>query len=774
MAVGSIKRMSTMRHKYMKSLLLTAVALLGFSIPSFAQGVTNKCIVQFITTETVDLSTQDIKLGFSPQDLKTIAPKADGTYELTLTGGYGDVREIYYSVNGFGGSAYYYDSNEEFNDEYTSVTITTYYKINLYKFRFNYSGTNISNVSLKQSSGYSYGEEGTSVLLAVNKDYYLPAGQYAYDNGSFSLSKDTTIDLPTMYSLTVKTNVAEAAKSSLYITVQYYDETYGSWRSPVTTKRGVTELNTAVKEGKYRVILEQQSGYTLDTKEIQVSSDQMVTFNLSTLSVKVNASEETKQSLRLELDYYDETEQYWQNNWRVTDWGVVDCDIAVKAGTYRVRLVNQNSTTIGTKVITVTSDQTVTFDLLTLSVNVNAPEEIKNSLFISLSRNEGNSYYSSSLTSGLGVTKWDIALTEGKYRITLNQQKGSYNNYTIGSKEIELTSDQAVTFDVSTITVKVVEPDGTPLEGVNVYYSINNYGGIDGTTDVNGYCSLIATDESEIRIHCSDSYMSSAVQLFTLAGNKTITVTFPKIIAFKVMLNGEPYSIPSGYGIYLGDEDNTHVCEQIGNGLFQTRVDPESRYRLRLSDDDHKVYTTANSIRISKDMTIRVGRFATKADGVGLDFFMGDGSYLNFDTEYGWSAVIIGGTPVRIAAVPVGNEQFVCWDVNGKEYNSPMIDFTPKDDYTVATAKFTGEISNQVKGIAGQGSESINVTIEGGYLVLPADVEAEAAIYATDGRLTKKTGVVGSRIYINNLPDGAYVLVLTIDGRRQAATFVKQ
>ena len=65
-------------------------------------------------------------------------------------------------------------------------------------------------------------------------------------------------------------------------------------------------------------------------------------------------------------------------------------------------------------------------------------------------------------------------------------------------------------------------------------------------------------------------------------------------------------------------------------------------------------------------------------------------------------------------------------------------------------------------------------TKEGEYLVLPADVDAEAAIYAMDGKLTKKTGVVGNRIYISNLPDGAYVLVLTADGRRQTATFVKQ
>ena len=134
--------------------------------------------------------------------------------------------------------------------------------------------------------------------------------------------------------------------------------------------------------------------------------------------------------------------------------------------------------------------------------------------------------------------------------------------------------------------------------------------------------------------------------------------------------------------------------------------------------------------------------------------------------------MILGGTPIRLAAIPVGNEQFIAWNINDRQYTNPMIDFTPKDNVTTAIAKFSGSIVNQVKGMAGQNATNINVSVEGGYLVLPAEVEANAEIYSIDGRLTKRTGVVGNRINIRNLPDGSYVLVLTADGLRQTATFV--
>ena len=57
--------------------------------------------------------------------------------------------------------------------------------------------------------------------------------------------------------------------------------------------------------------------------------------------------------------------------------------------------------------------------------------------------------------------------------------------------------------------------------------------------------------------------------------------------------------------------------------------------------------------------------------------------------------------------------------------------------------------------------------------MLPAEVEASAGIYSVDGRQVKRTGVVGHRINISDLPAGAYVLTLTADGLRQSAQFVK-
>jgi len=614
-----------MRHKYMKSLLLAVVALFGFATSSSAQSYTYKIktIVNFITTNNADLSGQDIKIGWSEEELQNITPNSDGTYESVKEVDENDFYlydydspYLYYSVNAISGSMY--RKNREYADNYTTIIIS--YQINLYKFRFNYSGTNITNYDIRTNSS-------ENISLTVNKDYYFPSLYFYYNDGSsysrsVSLYEDTTIDLPILWSLTISSNVPESLKNDLY--------------------------------------------YSIDK-----------------LIVEDNGSSVSR---------------YW-------------------------------NTVITTE-------------------NAN------------------------------GCVK---SLPEGTYRIDLRQRQGGYSSNSLGSKEVDLTSDQTVSFDVHTVTVKVVEADGTPVEGVSVFNSINNYNGSNGTTDANGYYSLIATNGSEIRIQCQDLYMSSGIQLFTLTGNKTITVTFPKIMSFKMMLNGKLYDIPENQNnyvyLYNGDQDNYLYARMIEKGTFQTRVNPEAEYAMQLYDYDDNTryyYSTSNAIKITEGKTIRVGQFATKADGVGLDFFMGNGNYLNFDTEYGWNAVIVGGTPVRIAAVPVGNEQFVCWNINGKEYNSPMIDFTVKDDNTVATAKFTGTIANQVKGIAGQNAENIYVTIEGGYLVLPNDVEAEASIYAMDGKLTKKTGVVGNRIYINNLPDGAYVLVLSIDGRRQTATFIKQ
>ena len=97
-----------MRHKYMKSLLLAAVALLGFTVPSFAQDEESFTItVKFITTDNADLSGQDIQLGWFEEDVHPVTLKADGTidYVVSMYDLY-SYEQLYYSVNGFSGTSY--------------------------------------------------------------------------------------------------------------------------------------------------------------------------------------------------------------------------------------------------------------------------------------------------------------------------------------------------------------------------------------------------------------------------------------------------------------------------------------------------------------------------------------------------------------------------------------------------------------------------------------------------------------------------------------------
>ena len=588
----------------MKSLLLAAVALLGFTVPSFGQEITNiyKLSVKFVTTDNANLSGQDIKVGFSSDDLKSVTPNSDGIYEETLSE---DEffqmfhAPLYYSINGFVSSTSQAKEDWEEKDAYTYIATYTY-QINLYKLRFNYAGAVPTTITI-----YNH-NSGENVILPLNKDNYLPSsyGRYIWGSSKTEISwyEDTVIDLPVLKLLTINSTMPESMKSSCYYNI---------------SKQVIEEYGSAT------------------------------------------------------------------------------------------------------------------------------------------------SIYYSDVLSTENADNCIQPLEEGTYRVELRQRDGEYSSTSLGYKIIELTSDQTVSFSLYTVKIKVVEPDGTPVEGMQVAYNTDgsSYSFTTKETDGNGEITFVVTTDTKVAIS-SSTYWDT--QKYTITGNKTITLTVPKVITIGVKYNGQPVDY-----VYLqGRKQHNIRFEKNESGTFSGRADPSDDYYLEFRSGD--VYGhTGNDTKIYDGKTIHIGDFSTKSDGVGLAFNMAYG--LNYN---GHAYVILNGTPICIAAVPVGNEQFINWEINGHQYSSPMIDFTPKDDVTIATAKFSGEIANQVKSVAGQNAETIYVTVEGSYLVLPADVEAEAAIYAMDGKLTKKTGVVGNRLYIGNLPDGAYVLVLTVDGRRQTATFV--
>ena len=206
-------------------------------------------------------------------------------------------------------------------------------------------------------------------------------------------------------------------------------------------------------------------------------------------------------------------------------------------------------------------------------------------------------------------------------------------------------------------------------------------------------------------------------------------------------------------------------------GNYTLRYD--SKHPLRLYMDDLHGSSTycdegfvAGYFIPTDGCKVEVASVSVQSDGKGLVFPRND-----FQPQQIYRMFV--GNVVRLAAVPVGDGKFVNWEINGKQYTQPLIDYTVTDDAVTAIAHFSGDVTTNVKGVTPPSSEQITVSIEGGILRLPESVEGDASFYSVDGRMVKQVGVVGDRIVISDLPAGAYVLTLYVEGRILSARFVK-
>lgn len=382
-----------------------------------------------------------------------------------------------------------------------------------------------------------------------------------------------------------------------------------------------------------------------------------------------------------------------------------------------------------------------------------------------------------------------IVYSDGSYRVVSYRY---YWNYKRNDDEFEGgdITDQVVdgaTIDLTKnfpaeyiVTVNIVDTDGTPQDDVEVTLRSDKGYNYYSESTVNGKAVFTLQEGTYHIIEAGDAYGGSEIdETIEVSKDMTVTYTLPKLISFDVMINGmtlaQIYDSMGGY-----DEDynivrlittdyQKHPSTRYKGGKVYCRLDPNQEYRVYcdlFEGYKHQDFAYVNgTTKISDGSTIRIATFNVQTDGEGLAFpheeFAGNSSYYVFV-----------GNPVRLAAVPVGDSKFVSWTINGKENTNAMIDFTVKDDITTATAKFSGEIVNQVK-TADSSIENISVVVDGNYLVLPTDLDATASLYATDGRLVKRTGVVGNKINISDLPTGAYILSLTANGKRQNAQFVK-
>ena len=340
-------------------------------------------------------------------------------------------------------------------------------------------------------------------------------------------------------------------------------------------------------------------------------------------------------------------------------------------------------------------------------------------------------------------------------------------NYANKDNEIILNADKAIDLpNLYEVTIKVQEPDGTPANDLNVRYHNNDMSGY--ISKVNGDTAIYVTQGlMEIEVYSSGvTYDKKTVDVNS---PKTVTMTVPKSITFTCKVNGEDY-VDYLNIIDCETDKGFHFDHASENRDYKVRFDPDKNYRVCTRASHREEYDdygyVEGAIKFTDGMDLRIGTLTVQNEGAGLAF-----PFAPFGTSY-YYFVFVGNT-IRLAAVPVGKGEFQSWDINGKEYTDPIMDFKIKDDITVATAQFNSGIATRIQS-KDSNVQPINVSIDGNYLILPNDIEASAAIYSIDGRLTKSLGVVGDRINIGDMPSGTYVLTLTNGGLRQSAQFVKQ
>ena len=321
---------------------------------------------------------------------------------------------------------------------------------------------------------------------------------------------------------------------------------------------------------------------------------------------------------------------------------------------------------------------------------------------------------------------------------------GTYRYQVSGQEEtITLDKNTVIEKNFATLTVNVKDTDGKAAADVYVRLGSNSSLRTDQSGNVVFHCVPGNYTLSWISGNYYDALVSEEI---TVESDMQTTLTIPAFVSFNIvgLKNSER-------GVYTIDNLNVGSVKEGENSL---RLDPNGEYTI---SGYH------GKTKITNGCTITLGTLSVTSQGNGLAFPMEN-----------WDAIsiynVIVGSPVRFSAIPVGNDKFQKWTVNGKDYTDAMIDFKTTDQHTVATAVFSGLSTAVSSPIQTNGSLDFNDS----YITLPNEMEGSARIYTLDGKLVKQIGVVGDQIGIYDLPAGAYVLSFQHSDGVINARFVKK
>ena len=258
-------------------------------------------------------------------------------------------------------------------------------------------------------------------------------------------------------------------------------------------------------------------------------------------------------------------------------------------------------------------------------------------------------------------------LTPGEY----NYGNSSYSSST-SDKTLTLDKNEEIALNYGIVTVTVNDTDGKAVSGVSVYASTLSNG---VSTDANGKAILtVPYGTCVISLSGDQGYGES--KTVNVSGDTSEEFTIPGIVTFNVLKDGQPYS--SSY-LYLYKNINDRystVRVSCSNGIAMARITP---------GDTWSIEGCRGTVEITEGCTVSVGTLSVSSEGMGVAFPMDEWYDVNTFN------VIVGST-VRLTAIPVKDDGFQCWVVNGNEIASPVIDLEVVDVHTTATAVFEGAV----------------------------------------------------------------------------------
>lgn len=652
------------------------------------------------------------KVTVTTKDSKGVALPNQNVYIYDATG-----RTNYAYTDYEGAGTIYLASGGEFSYEWESqsqsgsFTLSSDYALNLVagggggevstkytlKAIARYGDFPVSSDSYVSYYLYRYGDKNSSIASVGSYGTKVDAGSYwIRDNlGVFSNKIDVKSDMTAYldyYKVTFVSKTGTTPNVGQTITISYNgnESYYGNTKTVTTDSKGVAIAYLMPGEYAYAIAGGQ-------TKFTVKEEDQTLNVNTSRATISLKCDDMSAIS------------------GQVFEWGTMSSN-----GYYSYSTVSQSDG----KVVVTTMPGSYKLRINRAAVvDINVAEGENNvsiqlySVMFTTNNSNVKTVYLESLTCAFDT----------KYYLPAGDYSYGASTSTYSQATFTLSGNKTIALNYATLTVNVKDTKGNPVSGV---YFTNLLGG--KSTDANGQASWDLL-QGTYTVYPESFY--NLAQSVELNGDKSVTFTIPAYVTFNILDNGQSLTSKT---LYLYTESGNSVPVTVINGVATARIEPGKTYHLT---------GCQGSAVITEGCTLSIGTLSISCEGMGLAFPMEN-----------WEAVstysVIVGSTVRLTAIPVSDDKFRYWTINGTENSSPVIDLKLTAVNTIAKAVFGGTIVSAVKAM----NSGLAFDIDDNYINLGEDVVGTAKIYTSDGRLVKEIGVVGGQIGIYDLPEGTYIL----------------